>query len=104
MKPLRLADPPAGRKLASAIRAEWSRGAAPDARAALARHPRLLEDESVVLDLAYEEYCRRRQAGEEVDREGFCANFPGVRSRLRNMLDAEQLLGGDSDFLQGVFN
>jgi eukaryotic-like serine/threonine-protein kinase len=99
-----LADPPAGRKLASAIRAEWSRGAAPDARAALARHPSLLRDESLVLDLAYEEFCRRRQAGERVDREEFCGRFPGVRSRLRNMLDAEHLLGADAGFLQGVFD
>ncbi len=57
----------ASQRLAHAIVAGWARGAPPDARAALAAHPELEANRSVVLDLAYEEYCRRREAGSSPD-------------------------------------
>src|SRR5262245_8560850 len=78
--------------LAREIRSAWIDGAPPDAKAALARHPALAEDLSVVLELAYEEFCLRREAGEALDPEEFSARFPQVRTELRLMLSTDQVL------------
>lgn len=44
------------------------------------------------LDLAYNEYCRQREAGENVDAEAFCARFPDVQSSLRRQLEVHLYL------------
>src|SRR5262245_47565667 len=79
--------------LARQIIDEWAlSGRAPDARAALAEHPELEDDPSAFLDLALEEFFRRREDGEEIDREAFCDRFPGRRSMLRRVLQADEML------------
>jgi serine/threonine protein kinase len=76
---------------AKAIKAAWQEGAAPPAAdAAAAVEPALAADPKVLLDLAYEEYRLRREAGEEVDVEAFAAQFPSVRSRVRQQLLADR--------------
>src|SRR5262249_51489560 len=64
----------------------------PNTLAALADNPDLGEDRSAVLDLAYEEFCLRRDKGETLDIEDFCARFPHCRSYLRHMLLADQMI------------
>jgi serine/threonine protein kinase/Flp pilus assembly protein TadD len=90
-------DPPAepeaaARALASTIKARWRRGEPPDASAALAQHHELSPFTSLVLDLAYEAYCQRREAGEILDPEEYCGEFPAVRSSLRDLLQMHQHL------------
>ena len=83
----------------SAIKADWGRGETPDAAAALASHPEFLADKSAVLDLAYEEYCLRAEAGETPETETFCARFPAYRSSLRRLLTAHAFLALNSERL-----
>lgn len=95
-----VAQPP--RRRADAIKYAWARGASPDTCAALAGDPDLLADKSIVLDLAYEEYCLRREAGEEPEVETYCDRFPNYRSSLRRLLAAHQFLVDNSDLLSSV--
>jgi serine/threonine protein kinase len=85
-------DLTASRRLANAIVARWARGAPPDTRAALAAHPELEANRSVVLDLAYEEYCRRREAGDSPDPDAFCERFPTCKTSLRNLISAHRFM------------
>src|SRR5262249_11565478 len=89
----------APRTPASAIKDSWCRGADPDAAAALALRPELWDDKSVVLDLAYEEYCLRADAGTAPDPDSFCARFPPYRSSLHRLLAAHQFLAANSELL-----
>src|SRR5580765_8589829 len=43
---------------------------------------------SILVDQAYDEYCRRVDAGEKLDPNDFCARFPALRSSLTRLLDA----------------
>src|SRR5271155_2684041 len=95
-----VAQPPQRR--AENIKFAWSRGVIPDTRAALAGDPDLLADKSIVLDLAYEEYCLRREAGENPDIEDFCNAFSPYRSSLRRLLAAHQFLAENPQLLDGV--
>jgi eukaryotic-like serine/threonine-protein kinase len=63
-----------------------STGALPDARAFLDRHPSVRQRKAVAIDLIYEEFCRRRDAGEALDAEAFAECFPTYRSSLRHRL------------------
>lgn len=47
-------------------------------------------DKSILLDDAYESYCRRREAGEEPDPDAFCKKFPVYRSSLRRLIEAHR--------------
>jgi eukaryotic-like serine/threonine-protein kinase len=83
--------------LASELRARWDQGEPPDARAALAEHPELGADTSLARDLAYEEYCRRLEAGEDLDPDTFCKRFPSLRASLRRLLEAHEFCEDNPD-------
>jgi tetratricopeptide (TPR) repeat protein len=85
-----------------AIKREWARGAEPDAVKVLARRPEWRADKSVVLDLAYEEYCRRYDAGERPDVEAFCERFPSHRLALQPLIQAHGILAENIDLLTAV--
>jgi serine/threonine protein kinase len=68
------------------------RGEPVDAQALLAAHPQLRGQKSAVLDLAYEEFCQRLEAGEAVDRDQFCTRFPQFQASLRRLLSAHCLM------------
>lgn len=74
----------------------WRRGQRPNAQEVLAEHPELSNSTSVILNLALEEYCLRREAGEQVAQSTFCDRFPTVRGELRLLLDVEQHLPDDA--------
>jgi serine/threonine protein kinase/Tfp pilus assembly protein PilF len=76
--------------LASAIKAEWEAGRPPDACAALAAHPELAENKFIVLDLAYEEFCRREELGEQIDVERFCERFAEHGTSVYRRLQVHQ--------------
>jgi serine/threonine protein kinase len=84
------ASPP--RQWAKQLIKAWERGEeTPDAAAALADHPEWEDNKSLVLELAYEEFCLRDEAGEALDPEEFCDRFPAHRSSLRTLLGLHQL-------------
>jgi serine/threonine protein kinase/Tfp pilus assembly protein PilF len=89
---VQLASCDPGRELVSEVIALWAQGASPDARAVLARHPELNANKSLVLDLAYEEYCCRKEAGAPPDPDEFCARFPSFQASLRRLIRAHQFL------------
>jgi serine/threonine protein kinase/Tfp pilus assembly protein PilF len=74
----------------------WRQGESPSAQAVLRDHPELAEQKSVVLDLAYEEFCLRREAGEQVAPSTFCDQFPTYRKSLERLLGVHELLAGNS--------
>ncbi|QDU18316.1 protein kinase domain-containing protein [Urbifossiella limnaea] len=80
--------PAAARKLAAQIKRGWRKGAPADAAAALAAHPELSRQPSVVLDLAYEEYLLREKAGAAPPAAAFAARFPGFASAVRSVIAA----------------
>jgi len=89
--------------LVSDVISTWRSGNVPNASDVLAQHPQLRGHHSLVLDLAYEEYCLRREAGERVAMSTFCDRFPTVRQSLRKLLathecieeEGEQAGGGE---------
>jgi serine/threonine protein kinase len=70
-----------------------------DAERILSEHPSLRRSKSAVLDLAYEEYCRRVDAGEEVDVHGFVRRFPGYQTSLLRQIEAHEWLAGCPELL-----
>ncbi|HVW37229.1 MAG TPA: serine/threonine-protein kinase, partial [Pirellulales bacterium] len=58
----------------------------------LDRYPELKFRKSVVLSMAYDEYCRREAAGEAVDRREFCRAFPGHQESVARLLSVYQYL------------
>lgn len=95
----RLASPDALR-LAADIKRRWRDGHAdPDAAGALADHDGLAGCKSVVLDLAYEEYCLREEAGSAPDAGSFCARFGSFRGSLRKVIDAHRLVADHPELL-----
>src|SRR4051812_43982467 len=79
----------------------WRKGQPPDASGFLADNPELRTAQSLVIDLAYEEFCLRAEAGEHVDTEAFCNRFPTVQHSLARMLDVHRVLGSKALGLGG---
>src|SRR5262249_47556838 len=83
-----------------AIRGHWRRGEPADALAVLASHPELWADRDAVLDLAYDEYCQRAEAGVVPNLDAFCARFPSaVRPALRDLLTTHNFLAEQPELL-----
>lgn len=58
----------------------------------LAEQPELREFSSCVLDLAYEEFCRTREAGQFVAATEFALRFPDVQQSLYRVIEFDQIL------------
>lgn len=89
----------AAARAAAAVKAAWRAGAAPDARAALAEHPFLLQFKSVVVDLAYEEFCLREDAGAAPDPVSFAGRMPAYRSSVLHVVQAHRLVADHPDLV-----
>ncbi len=76
--------------LISHVISTWRGGRCPDAQEVLSEHPDLQEHKSLVLDLAYEEYCLRTEAGEQIAASTFCDRFPTFRRSLRRLIDVHE--------------
>ncbi|MBX9579314.1 MAG: hypothetical protein K2X87_03320, partial [Gemmataceae bacterium] len=84
---------------AASVKRAWRAGESPDAAAALAAHPFLLHFKSVVVDLAYEEYCLREERGSAPDPEAFAGRMPAYRSSVFTVLQAHRLVADHPDLL-----
>lgn len=80
------------RKVAKQVKAEWRAGKAVDAAAAVEQLGGSVVHRSVVLGLAYEEYCLRKKTGYEVDTEEFIRRFPNVSRSLRHQINVHDAL------------
>jgi serine/threonine protein kinase len=66
-----------------------------------ALHPEVAADAHLLAMLGYEEYCRRSLAGEYVDEEAFCAQFPDGGRLVRGCIETHFALQA-STFLPGL--
>ncbi len=62
-------------RTASAVRDHWHGGASPDLSRILETYPGLKNHRTIVIELAYEEYCLRQKAGEALDPGEFSKRF-----------------------------
>jgi serine/threonine protein kinase len=67
-------------------RALWNQGQGIDAVEFFRSRPDARKDESDVIDVVYEEFCRLTDAGKAPDPEPFCARFPEYQTPLLRML------------------
>src|SRR5262245_55097003 len=80
---------PAGEHLVAAILARWRAGEPADVRQALAQHPELTADKTLVLDLLLEAYTLHAAAGEPPDLLALCQQFPELAASIRKLLAAD---------------
>ncbi|WP_254509999.1 protein kinase domain-containing protein [Anatilimnocola floriformis] len=80
------------RVLVDEVMDAWRSGSKPDALAILKKYPQLHERHSLCVDLAYEEFCLREEAGETVDQKEFCDRFTTVHNSLFRMLTMHNVL------------
>jgi serine/threonine protein kinase/Tfp pilus assembly protein PilF len=87
------------RRLFAELQDLWEQGEAAPAEVLLARHPELQADKSLVLDLAYEEYCRNIEAGRARDPREFCAGFRGWSNSVDRAVGAHIFLEANARLL-----
>src|SRR5436305_5647510 len=87
--------------LVHALKEEWRQGQPPDTAGAVRDHPELLRHRSLLIDLAYEEYCLREEAGAAPDPEAFCRDLPAFRSQVREVIDGHRLLAEHPELFDG---
>lgn len=75
------------KSLASELILEWPEDVPFQARKILDEHPELRGCKSAVVEVAYEEFCRRLDAGEPLDPHEFARDFPDVRSSLWRLME-----------------
>lgn len=85
-------------RLASEARERWRRGERPDVGVFLAQHPELGRYRSLLLELAYEEFCWRLKSGEDLDSEAFSRRFPAFQRSLCLLIRVHSLLDRDPGF------
>jgi len=89
---------PGGSQLGVLLRSAWRRGDRVTALEILSGAPELQCRKSVVLDLAYEEYCARIATGESVNIDRFAARFSSYERSVYRLLEVAQLLNRDPRF------
>src|SRR5262245_3016310 len=88
--------------LVDELKIAWRSGQTPNAAAAIRDFPSLLRYRSLFIDLAYEEYCLREEAGETPDAESFCAALPAFRSQMREVIRGHRELADHPEILAAV--
>jgi tetratricopeptide (TPR) repeat protein len=86
-------------ELAAEVEELWQQGELPAALRAWSQHPEWRLRKPVALDLAYEDYCQRLEAGEALDPNAFCARFPSFQTSLRRLLEAHHFVAENSHLL-----
>jgi serine/threonine protein kinase/Flp pilus assembly protein TadD len=89
--------------LVSQLVTAWRNGEPIDREQALSLSPGLQQCSSCLLELAYAEYCLRRERGELIDSATYCAQFPEIRSLLRQQLDLHELITLHPELLEPGF-
>jgi serine/threonine protein kinase len=79
-------------QLTTAFAALWRSGERLDTAAFLERFPGLQPSRGLLGALAYEEYCQRTAAGEQVDVASFCARFCTIEDLLLGLIHSHRLV------------
>jgi len=74
----------------------WRETHQPNAKQFLQENPEVTSSRTLVIDLAYEEFCLREESGERIDTAEFCRRFPTVQRSLERMLDVHRMLASKS--------
>lgn len=77
----------------------WNSGEPVNAMAAIEKYPELQDVKAFVLELAYEEFCRRIDAGESISATHFCQKFSRFRGSLGHLLEVHRLLEENPELL-----
>lgn len=86
----------AAKSLISDLIAHWPSDRILNAHAVLESHPELQNCKSALVELAYEEFCQRQDAGEKVNPDAFADNFSAIRGSLLDLIQVHQFLDDDS--------
>lgn len=78
----------------------WREGNPADAREAIAQIPGIDGYPSLMIDLAYEQYCLQEDAGGQPGVSMFCAGFGSIASQLRDVLEGHKVLLNNPQLLQ----
>ena len=89
-------------RIVSEARDCWAQGRPFDAKAFLAGHPEYGTRKSIVLDLAYEEYCQRIEAGESIDANTYCRRFSTFERSLGRLIAVHEFLDNNSRLLPAL--
>lgn len=89
-------DVTAAKELAAGLIADCAPGERFDAHDLLRRHPELRNSRSAVVELTYEEYCRRIEQGEKLVAAEFAERFPEVQRSLLHLIEVHRLLAAES--------
>lgn len=92
--------------LRDVISVEWRQSGQVDLVSALRRHPPLLRDRSLLLNLAIEEYQAKRRHQLSVDLEGHCQRFHefgrSVQLSILRQLEAQRYIDDHPEFLEAL--
>ena len=83
--------------LISQVKRTWQKNKKPDAQAFLAEHPSIKKNRNLVMDVAYEEYCLKREAGESIQASVFCERFPSIARSLYRQIEVDEFVRDHSD-------
>jgi serine/threonine protein kinase/Tfp pilus assembly protein PilF len=67
-----------------------------DAQEFLDNHPEFAGQKSAILDIVYEEFCRRREMGQEVDPRQLAARFPTIARSFLRLVEVDLFLNQES--------
>lgn len=68
----------------------------------LEQHPFLNEHRSCVIDLAYEEFCRLREAGAGIRPTEFAGRYRGIEQSLHRVIEFDQILQQHPSFIESI--
>ena len=68
----------------------------------LAEYPQLRDFPSCVVDLAYEEFCRSREAGRPIGATEFAGTFPDIEQSLYRVIEFDQILHEHPSLIEEV--
>lgn len=78
-------------QLAFEVRKKWELGDYSCLSTVLEKHPQIKRHRSFVLDLAYEEYVRRRANGESINAEDFSQQYPSFQKSLYFLIEVHKI-------------
>jgi serine/threonine protein kinase len=87
-----LSSIPSGRAIVEELLASHPRGAPFDGPSFVAEHPELKKHRSAMLQLAYEDFCRRDELGMAESPTAFAARYPTISRSLLMQLGAHRLV------------
>ncbi len=90
------------KRFASDIIRNWPTDEPFNAETALEGNPELRDHKSVLVDLAFEEFCQRAEAGQRIAASVFAKRFGRVEKTLLRLIEVDQFFQENSNLLTGL--